>query len=182
MFQFEFVAELLQFRLNGPEFVPLFTLPPEMTTDRAFLYPLCSLRVTFICDRHLCRLQNFAGERAPGMHVLRFLCRKLRGRKVPRSPLKWSLSSLRATAEAPVRARSRVVAEPVERTRDRPAAHATTRDDHFSAFGGIIVIAEIGVAGRSVFCADFNFRPFRIETECFHIAFGGTCYISDFEI
>ena len=47
MFQFEFVAELLQFRLNGPEFVPLFTLPPEMTTDRAFLYPLCSLRVTF---------------------------------------------------------------------------------------------------------------------------------------
>ena len=39
MFQFEFVAELLQFRLNGPEFVPLFTLSPEMTTDRAFLYP-----------------------------------------------------------------------------------------------------------------------------------------------
>lgn len=39
MFQFEFVAELLQFRLNGPEFVPLFTLAPEMTTDRAFLYP-----------------------------------------------------------------------------------------------------------------------------------------------
>ena len=26
MFQFEFPAELLQFRLNGPEFVPLFTL------------------------------------------------------------------------------------------------------------------------------------------------------------
>lgn len=39
MFQFEFPAELLQFRLNGPEFVPLFTLAPEMTTDRAFLYP-----------------------------------------------------------------------------------------------------------------------------------------------
>lgn len=50
MFQFEFVAELLQFRLNGPELVPLFTLPPEMTTDRAFLYPLCSLRVTFISE------------------------------------------------------------------------------------------------------------------------------------
>lgn len=162
MFQFEFVAELLQFRLNGPEFVPLFTLPPEMTTDRAFLYPLCSLRVTFICDRHLCRLQNFAGERASGMYVLRFLYRKLRGRKVPRSPLKWLLSSLRATADAPVRVRSRVAAVPVERTRVRPVDHVTTRDDHFSAFGGIIVITEIGVAGRSVFCADFNFWPFRI--------------------
>lgn len=50
MFQFEFVAELLQFRLNGPELVPLFTLPPERTTDRAFLYPLCSLRVAFISE------------------------------------------------------------------------------------------------------------------------------------
>ena len=39
MFQFAFPSELLQFRLNGPEFVPLFTLAPEMTTDRAFLYP-----------------------------------------------------------------------------------------------------------------------------------------------
>lgn len=146
MFQFEFPAELLQFRLNGPEFVPLFTLPPEMTTDRAFLYPLCSLRVTFICDRHLCRLQNFAEERASGMYVLRFLYRKLRGRKVPRSPLKWSLSSLRATADVPGRSPSRGVAVPVERTRVRPAAHATTREDHFSAFGGIIVIAEVGVA------------------------------------
>lgn len=86
MFQFEFVAELLQFRLNGPEFVPLFTLPPEMTTDRAFLYPLCSLRVTFICDRHLCRLQNFAGERAPGMHVLRFFAGSSGGEKSPGPP------------------------------------------------------------------------------------------------
>ena len=182
MFQFEFVAELLQFRLNGPEFVPLFTLPPEMTTDRAFLFPIY-LQVTFyyVSDIYIGNIIS-QGARAPGMHVLRFLCRKLRGRKVPRSPLKWSLSSLRATAEGPVRGRSRVVAVPGERTRVRPEGHVTTRDDHFSAFGGIIVIAEIGVAGRSVFCADFNFRPFRIETECFHIAFGGTCYISDFEI
>lgn len=146
MFQFEFPAELLQFRLNGPEFVPLFTLPPEMTTDRASLYPLFSLRVTFICNRHLCQLQNFAGERAFGMYVLWFLYRKLRGRKVPRSPLKWSLSSLRATAEDPVRSPSRAGAVPVERTRGRPAVHVTTREDHFSAFGGIIVIAEVGVA------------------------------------
>ena len=108
--------------------------------------PLCSLRVTFICDRHLCRLQNFAEERASGMYVLRFLYRKLRGRKVPRSPLKWSLSSLRATADVPVRIPSRVVAVPVERTRVRPVGHVTTREDHFSAFGGIIVIAEVGVA------------------------------------
>lgn len=182
MFQFEFVAELLQFRLNGPEFVPLFTLAPEMTTDRAFLYPHIFTSYFLLCFRRLYREHNLAGARAPGMHVLRFLCRKLRGRKVPRSPLKWLLSSLRATAEGPVRVRSRAGAGPVERTRGRPAAHVSTREDHFSAFGGIIVIAEIGVAGRSVFCADFNFRPFRIETECFHIAFGGTCYISDFEI
>lgn len=47
MFQFEFVAELLQFRLNGPEVAPLPTAPTEKTTDRAFLYPLCNLRVTF---------------------------------------------------------------------------------------------------------------------------------------
>lgn len=146
MFQFEFPAELLQFRLNGPEFVPLFTLPSEMTTDRASLYPLFSLRVTFICDRHLCQLQNFAEEKASGMYVLRFLYRKLRGRKVPRSPLKWSLSSLRATADVPGRKPSRVAAVPGERTRARPADHVTTREDHFSAFGGIIVIAEVGVA------------------------------------
>ena len=47
MFQFEFPAELLKARLNGPEAAPSLTQPPEMTTDRAFLYPLCSLRVTF---------------------------------------------------------------------------------------------------------------------------------------
>ena len=182
MFQFEFPAELLQFRLNGPEFVPLFTLPPEMTTDRAFLYPHIFTSYFLLCSRHLHREHNLAGARAPGMHVLRFLCRKLRGRKVPRSPLKWLLSSLRATADVPVRIPSRVAAGPVERARVRAAGHATTREDHFSAFGGIIVIAEVGVVGTSVFCADFNFRPFRIETECFHIAFGGTCYISDFEI
>ena len=81
MFQFEFVAELLQFRLNGPEFVPLFTLAPEMTTDRAFLYPhiFTSYLYFFFCRRHYCRFQNFAGARAPGMYALRFLCRKLRG-------------------------------------------------------------------------------------------------------
>ena len=146
MFQFEFPAELLQCRANGPEYAPLRTLPPEMTTERASLYPLFSLRVTFICDRHLCQLQNFAEEKASGMYVLRFLYRKLRGRKVPRSPLKWSLSSLRATADVPVRKPSRAVAAPGERTRGRPAAHVTTREDHFSAFGGIIVIAEVGVA------------------------------------
>lgn len=182
MFQFKFPAELLQFRLNGPEFVPLFTLPPEMTTDRAFLYSHIFTSYFLLCFRHLYREHNLVGARAPGMHVLRFLCRKLRGRKVPRSPLKWSLSSLRATADAPAQSPSRGVAAPAERARARAVGHATTRDDHFSAFGGIIVIAEVGVTGTSVFCADFNFRPFRIKTECFHIAFGGTCYITDFEI
>ena len=162
MFQFAFPAELLQFRLNGPEFVPLFTLPPEMTTDRAFLYPHIFTSYFLLCFRHLYREHNLAGARAPGMHVLRFLCRKLRGRKVPRSPLKWLLSSLRATAEGPVRSPSRVAAVPGERARERAVAHGTTREDHFSAFGGIIVIAEVGIAGRSVFCADFNFWPFRI--------------------
>ena len=79
MFQFEFVAELLQFRLNGPEFVPLFTLAPEMTTDRAFLYPHIFTSYFLLCFRHLYREHNLAGARAPSMHVLRFLCRKLRG-------------------------------------------------------------------------------------------------------
>ena len=146
MFQFEFVAELLQFRLNGPEFVPLFTLPPEMTTDRAFLYPLCSLRVTFICDRHLCRLQNFRRREGFQYVCVTVPLPEAPGEKSPRSPLKWSLSSLRATADVPVRGRSRAVAVPVERPRVRPVDHVTTRDDHFSAFGGIIVIAEVGVA------------------------------------
>ena len=162
MFQFAFPAELLQFRLNGPEFVPLFTLPPEMTTDRAFLYPHIFTSYFLLCFRHLYREHNLAGARAPGMHVLRFLCRKLRGRKVPRSPLKWLLSSLRATADVPARTPSRGAAVPVERARARAVVHVTTREYHLSAFGGIIVIAEVGIAGRSVFCADFNFWPFRI--------------------
>ena len=40
MFQFELPAPLLQFRLNDPAFVPLFTFPPEITTDRACIYSL----------------------------------------------------------------------------------------------------------------------------------------------
>ena len=37
-----------------------------------------------------------------------------------------------ATADVPVRVRSRVVAVPVERTRVRPVVHVSTRDDHRS--------------------------------------------------
>lgn len=82
MFQFAFPAELLPFRLNGPEFVPLFTLPPEMTTDRAFLYPhiftsYFYLRPTFVSasefrrregSRHACvtvPLPEAPGEKSP---------------------------------------------------------------------------------------------------------------------
>lgn len=78
MFQFEFVAELLQFRLNGPEEGPLFTLPPEMTTDRAFLYPLCSLRVTFISE--------FFNGGLPACSCYVSFAGSLRGRKSPGPP------------------------------------------------------------------------------------------------
>ena len=39
MFQFQLPVPLLQFRLKGPAFVPLFTFPPEITSRAQ----LCSL-------------------------------------------------------------------------------------------------------------------------------------------
>lgn len=89
-------------------------------------------------------IQNFMREGSRHV-VVTFPLPEAPGERIPRSPLKWSLSSLRATAEVPGRDRSRVEAVPAERARERAVGHATTRDDHFSAFGGLIIIAEVCV-------------------------------------
>ena len=64
------------------------------------------------------------------------------GEKIPRSPLKWLFSCLRAAADGPVRVPRTADTVPGERPGNRTAVHVTTRDDHFSAFGLIVVVRE----------------------------------------
>lgn len=64
------------------------------------------------------------------------------GEKIPRSPLKWLFSCLRAAADAPVRVPRTVVTVPAERPGMRTVVHATTREDQLTAFGLIIVVRE----------------------------------------
>ena len=87
MFQFAFPAELLQFRLNGPEFVPLFTLPPEMTTDRAFLYPHMFTSYFLLCFRHLYREHNLVGGEGSRHACVTVPLPKAPGEKSPPVPL-----------------------------------------------------------------------------------------------
>ena len=101
---------------------------------RVLLFPYC-LRVTYF------RFQR--GHRFPGMYVLGSFAGKPPGEKIPRSPLKWLFSCLRAPAEVPARIRDGVDAVPIERPGNRAAAHATTGDNHFPAFGLPVIITEV---------------------------------------
>ena len=76
------------------------------------------------------------------MHMLGSFAGKPPGEKIPRSPLKWLFSCLRAPAEAPVRITRAVVAAPRERPGKRAAAHATTGENQLTAFGLIVVVRE----------------------------------------
>lgn len=94
-----------------------------------------NLRVTYF------RFQR--GRCFPGMHMLGSFAGKPPGEKIPRSPLKWLFSCLRATAEAPVRMTRAVVAVPIERPGTRAVGHATTGENHFPAFGLPVIITEV---------------------------------------
>lgn len=76
------------------------------------------------------------------MHMLGSFAGKPPGEKIPRSPLKWLFSCLRAPAEVPGRITRAVVAAPIERPGIRAAVHATTGENQLTAFGLIIVVRE----------------------------------------
>ena len=105
----------------------------EPPSARAFI-PY-NLRVTYF------RFQR--GHCFPGMHMLGSFAGKPPGEKIPRSPLKWLFSCLRAPAEVPDRSTRAVAAEPRERPGRRAAAHATTGENHFPAFGVPVIITEV---------------------------------------
>lgn len=105
----------------------------EPPSARAFI-PY-NLRVTYF------RFQR--GRCFPGMHMLGSFAGKPPGEKIPRSPLKWLFSCLRAPAEVPVRITRAVGAGPRERPGIRAVVHATTEENHFPAFGLPVIITEV---------------------------------------
>ena len=76
------------------------------------------------------------------MHMLGSFAGKPPGEKIPRSPLKWLFSCLRAPAEGPVRSTRAAVAAPTERPGIRAVAHVTTGENQLTAFGLILVVRE----------------------------------------
>lgn len=64
------------------------------------------------------------------------------GEKIPRSPLKWLFSCLRAAADVPGRGPRTAATVPGERPGNRTGVHATTSEDQLTAFGLIIVVRE----------------------------------------
>lgn len=82
------------------------------------------------------------GRCFPGMHMLGSFAGKPPGEKIPRSPLKWLFSCLRAPADVPGRITRAAAADPTERPGKRAVAHATTGENQLTAFGLIIVVRE----------------------------------------
>lgn len=105
----------------------------EPPSARAFI-PY-NLRVTYF------RFQR--GRCFPGMHMLGSFAGKPPGEKIPRSPLKWLFSCLRAPADAPVRINRVAAADPIERPGTRAVGHVTTGVNHFPAFGLPVIITEV---------------------------------------